>query len=153
MLLALSTSAAHASNMTDCWLGKKTDDQLGVYDCQHTSRINANGHRVQDVSMRGPKSDLNYSLVIWRDPDTDEMSLDFIMKGESKRVDAWYDDDNDLRWDVGKYAFALRYSDAARSTSNSSGRSSSTRQSPRLDLNRPMSTGLRQSSTRSEYGL
>ena len=67
-VLSALSPAAFASNMTDCWLGKVTDEKLLHFNCQHNSRINSNGHRVQDVSMHGSKNDLNYSLVLWTDP-------------------------------------------------------------------------------------
>ena len=134
--------------MTDCWLGKTSDKELIHFNCQHTSRVNYHGHRVQDVSMHGPESELNYSLVIWKDPDTDELEVDFIRKGESQRVTAWYDDEDDLRWEVGDYEFALRYSQAAMRTSKSFGPSRPTRESRRIDMDRPMGRDLP-----SEYGL
>ena len=152
-VLSALSPAAFASNMTDCWLGKVTDEKLLHFNCQHNSRINSNGHRVQDVSMHGSKNDLNYSLVLWTDPKSQDLEVEFIRKGVVTRVPAWYDSDNDLRWNVHGYAFSLRYSQDARGTSRSFGSSVPVRQSSRIDLDRPMTTGLRESSTVSEFGL
>ena len=59
MLLALAGPAAHAG-MTDCWIGEAgSTADLKHRTCDHTSRVNANGHKVQDIVMYN--GDTSYS--------------------------------------------------------------------------------------------
>lgn len=135
---------------TDCWMGKNEKGaKMQHMSCRHTSRINDNGHKVQDVYLRGPKGNIGFSLVLWEDPKTEEKQLDFILSGKATRVPYWYDDDNDLRWTVHGYEMSLR-PDFDNTYPSSSRRSGGRGQ---VDLDRIMGDDLRRRGSRSEYGL
>ena len=149
-LCCLGNGVPAQAGETDCWIGKDYKGaQMQRMSCRHTSRINANGHKVQDIYLRGPKGNMGFSLVLWEHPDTKERQLDFILRGETTRVPYWYDDNDDLRWAVHGYEMSLR--PVLTDTDSSSSRQSGGR--GRVDLDRIMGDDLRRHGSRSEYGL